>query len=226
LWDRLAPPAQPRVLDVGCGFGATVLTWARAHQGSFVGLTPSGVQVARARAQARALGVSDRCTFRAQTYDEPIEGRFDRVVSVEALCHADALPDALASIATSTVAHGRLVAVEDVAVDAGVAADRDGCELRARWSTSNLYARATWLEALATAGFALRAVHDLTPQVRPRAAAVLSRTARTLRWVRAALPTSGSRAVADAFLGGVALERLYAKGAMRYLAFEAERVEA
>lgn len=223
IWGRFEAPARPRVLDVGCGFGASLLTWARVHAGEFVGLTLSEVQVARARAQALALGVADRCTFRVQAYDQPIDGRFERVVAVEALCHSDALGAALACIAGSTAAGGRLVAVEDVAVDDGVARDPDGCELRARWSTPHLYSEAAWRKALDGAGFDLRAVHDLTPQVRPRPDAVLARATRSLRWLRAALPTRGSRAVADAFLGGVALERLYQKGAMRYLAFEAER---
>lgn len=223
VWERFASPPRPRVLDVGCGFGASLLTWARAHAGEFVGLTLSAVQVGRARAQASALGVADRCTFRVQAYDQPIEGRFDRVVAVEALCHSDALGAALACIAASTAAGGRLVAVEDVAVDDRVAGDSDGCELRARWSTPHVYSEAAWRQALDGAGFDLRAVHDLTAQVRPRPDAVLARATRSLRWLRAALPTRGSRAVADAFLGGVALERLYRKGAMRYLAFEADR---
>lgn len=223
VWERFEAPARPRVLDVGCGFGASLLTWARAHPGEFVGLTLSAVQVARARAQALALGVADHCTFRVQAYDQPIEGRFDRVVAVEALCHSDALGAALTCIAASTVAGGRLVAVEDVAVDEGIAADPDGSELRARWATPNLYSESAWRTSLRDAGFELRAVHDLTAQVRPRQDAVLARARRSLRWLRAALPTRGTRAVADAFLGGVALERLYRNGAMRYLAFEAER---
>ncbi len=229
IWGRLFPapsPSAPRVLDVGCGFGATLLTFARAHAGSFVGLTPSGYQVARARAQAVALGVQARCEFRQQTYDEAIVGPFDGAVSVEALCHADVLASALRRIAASLVPGARLVAVEDVAVDATVADDSDGCELRQRWSTAHLHARARWQEDLAVAGFVLRAEHDLTAQVRPRPARTLARAARTLRWLRAALPTAGGRAVTDAFLGGVALERLYAKGAMRYIAFEAERAVA
>lgn len=224
VWERFAPTVPPRVLDVGCGFGASLLTWARAHAGEFVGLTLSAVQVARARAQALALGVADRCTFRVQAYDQPIDGHFDRVVAIEALCHSDALGAALTCIAGSTAAGGRLVAIEDVAVDDGVAAEPDGSELRARWSTPHLYSEAAWRAALGDAGFDLRVVHDLTPQVRPRPDAVLVRATRSLRWLRAALPTRGSRAVADAFLGGVALERLYRKGSMRYLAFEAERM--
>ena len=52
LWSRLEPSAGVRVLDVGCGFGATLFHWANNVDGAagaaFVGLTLSGYQVQRA----------------------------------------------------------------------------------------------------------------------------------------------------------------------------------
>ncbi|MEM7199468.1 MAG: methyltransferase domain-containing protein [Planctomycetota bacterium] len=225
LWQQLGAPPAPTVLDVGCGFGASVLRWATTQPGTFVGLGASAYQVQRARREAERAGVADRCSFVLQSYDQPIAGPFDRVVAVEALLHAQDLAATLANVAAAMAPGARLVAVEDVAADDAVAADPDAAELLQRWSTAGLPSLATWRRACAAAGLHVERVHDLTAQVQPRPASVLARSERRLKALRRAMPVAAARAVLDAFLGGIALERLYAKGATRYVVVAA-RLEA
>ncbi len=67
---------------------------------------------------------------------------------------------------------------------------------------------------------------DLTAQVPLREEAVLRRAERRLRLLRRVLLSRRAVGAVDAFLGGIALERLYRKGAMRYRCVVLVRGEA
>ena len=69
---------------------------------------------------------------------------------------------------------------------------------------------------LAEARFELTEEIDLTTQVVPSRDGELDARQRQLRFLAKFAPLPGWRRVLDAFLGGIALERLYAKGSMRY----------
>jgi SAM-dependent methyltransferase len=58
---RMAPGA--RVLDLGCGSGEMLCTWARDHGISGTGIDMSQVFSEQAKLRADELGVSDRVTF-------------------------------------------------------------------------------------------------------------------------------------------------------------------
>jgi len=70
---------RARLLDVGCGTGTTLLTFA-AHQPewSMVGVDPAPPMVELARAKADDAGVADRVTLTIGTIDAvPEDARFD-----------------------------------------------------------------------------------------------------------------------------------------------------
>jgi hypothetical protein len=86
--------------------------------------------------------------------------------------------------------------------------DADVVELARRWRSPRLRSVDALGDALAAAGFPTRAEFDLTPQVPTND----ERTLRARRrWLRLAslLPLPSLRLVVDAFLGGIALERLH-----------------
>lgn len=215
LWQQLQAGPQPVVLDVGCGFGASVLHWARQHAGQFVGLGNSAYQLACARAEAVRLGLGDRCAFRLQAHGEPIAGAFSAVLGVETLVHADDLPRALRAIANCLRPGARFVSMEDVA-RATAAPDRDVHCLQTRWGLRRLWNDDDWTVGAAAAGLRCAASFDLTAQVAPRPAPTLARAERMLTALRWGALGRRARGAVDAFLGGIALERLYAAGAMNY----------
>jgi SAM-dependent methyltransferase len=216
IWSQLRLGDDPQVLDVGCGFGTTILHWASSHSGRFVGLGDNAFQIEKARARARRLGLEGRCRFLAQSFETPIEGRFDAVIAIETLLHASDLERALHNIARSLEPGGLLLSLDDVAHDEEACDDADAAALLAAWRARRLWSLRDWERAAQAAGLRQTAVFDLSAQVRPRPEPVLRRAERSLRALRRVLPCRAPRGAVDAFLGGIALERLYHKRAVQY----------
>lgn len=84
LIDEAFPGAGGRILDIGCGAGATTLAMARrlGLQGQALGVDISGPLVAAARARAEADGVGNAAFVQADAQTYGFEaGRFDAVIS-------------------------------------------------------------------------------------------------------------------------------------------------
>ncbi|MCA8970507.1 MAG: class I SAM-dependent methyltransferase [Planctomycetes bacterium] len=228
LWSRFGLRDVERVLDVGCGFGATILAWARqpgAGDVRFTGIGCSAFQIRRASEQAERVGVADRCEFRRQEYSDPIAGEFDCIVSIEALLHADDLDTTLAGLAAVLEPGGRLVCVEDMLLGE-FAADADVRALATAWHTPRIHSREDWARATEAAGLLLESEVDLSAQVPVRSTVDQGRQTRRLRRIRRLLAVPYFTSVIDAFQGGLALERLYARGIMRYVAAKWVKSEA
>jgi SAM-dependent methyltransferase len=63
LGRALNPPPGTRMLDLACGTGEMLCTWARDHQVTGTGVDISTVFIGAARARAVELGVADRVGF-------------------------------------------------------------------------------------------------------------------------------------------------------------------
>jgi SAM-dependent methyltransferase len=63
LGEALNPPPGTRMLDLACGTGEMLCTWAREHQVTGTGVDISTVFIARARDRAAELGVDSRVSF-------------------------------------------------------------------------------------------------------------------------------------------------------------------
>jgi SAM-dependent methyltransferase len=63
LGQALSPPPGTPMLDLACGTGEMLCTWARDHQVTGTGIDISTVFIAAARARAAELGVDGRVSF-------------------------------------------------------------------------------------------------------------------------------------------------------------------
>jgi len=83
--------SEPRLLDLGCGLGATLRSFSRRlPHASLLGLTRVPWQVDRARALNEAAGCADRVRVIEGDYEDTILPRaaYDGVYALESSCHA------------------------------------------------------------------------------------------------------------------------------------------
>jgi SAM-dependent methyltransferase len=219
-------PAQPRVLDAGCGFGGTIFHWHERIGGVYDGLTLSRVQLRVARREARRRGTEQACRFHLKSYDAPIDERYDAVVAIESLVHAPDINATVSNLAGALRAGGLLLMLEDMAkVDLKRDAPADARLLRVHWGCHPYPTQENYERALERAR--LRVIHeeDLTPHVRYRSADILAAQEAKYSRLYRLFPLTPVRTVLSAYLGGVGLERLYLKGMMRYRLIVARKEE-
>ena len=210
-------PAAPRVLDAGCGYGATMLDLAPRLGGDWTGLTLSPVQAARGMAEVATRGLAGRVRIAVRSYDAPVEGRFDLAYGIESLIHSADPARTVANLAAALAPGGHLVIVDDMPEErlpdeAAARLDR----FRRFWRCPVAPTRAGWIAACRAAGLEPVAERDLNPllQVRgmeelaPRLAA-LERRARLPRLLGLGLRR-------EAEIGGLLLETLQTEGFVRY----------
>jgi SAM-dependent methyltransferase len=154
---RAAPPA--RVLDLGCGLGASAISLARAYPRAVVlGVDLDDASVAEARAAAAAAGVADRVSFvtgdAAATAED---GPFDLVTVFEAL-HDIGDPVGTLRAARSVLAEGGAVLVGDERVADDFAPPADQVErMNYGWSVLHCLPSTLAEEPVEANGTVLRA---------------------------------------------------------------------
>jgi SAM-dependent methyltransferase len=228
LMQRVAERPRQRLLDLGCGFGASLLRWMPASEpGEPVqafGITPSRYQVRRARQVVARLGVGERISFSCQALEATLPADLHMVLAIEALGHTADLPMVLGNIRRSLQPGGVLVWLEDL-LNESAAEDTDVAGLARCWSSPPLRDVASVRRELAVAGLHVIEEIDLTPQVPRRELAQIHRSYDAAhKWQRWA-PVPFARRIASAFAGGFLLERLYARELACYRLFMAEARE-
>ena len=224
MLNGLTLPPAPRVLDAGCGYGASMLDMAPGLGGDWLGISLSEVQVRRGMAEVAARGLAGQVRLAVASYDAPITGEFDWIFGIESLIHS---PDPMATIhnlARSLAPGGALMVVDDMPEE-GLSPQQaaDVALFKRCWRCPVAPSRAGWLRAFAAAGLVLSHETDFTALTIPRPAAelapMMAARARQARWKR--LLGLGYRSEAD--LGGMMLETLLSSGVIRYRMLVARR---
>ena len=217
-------PPEPSVLDAGCGFGGTVFHLHARLGGTYDGITLSRPQQRAASNQARRHGIEDACRFHLRSYDDPIAQRYDAAIAVESLSHAPDLRRTIANLAAALAPGGRLLLVEDMATeDIQASHPAEARLLREHWGCRPFPSVADYESTLAAAGLGIVERIDLTPRVRHRPVELLDRARARYSALQRWIPVPMVRRVLSAYLGGIALEKLYAAGKARYSLLVATR---
>lgn len=121
LLQCLLHTVHPRVLDIGCGRGASSIDWAQ-RGAVVVGLDPSAAMIAEANRNRDAVGPGLDATFQRgclDTWQPP--GGFDLVLLHDVVCY---LPDRAATLAAalSLGTPGGLLSVTDYHGEPGIPA--------------------------------------------------------------------------------------------------------
>lgn len=217
LAEHLELPPHPRVLDAGSGFGGTVFHLHARFGGTYDGYTLSRIQRDAAGREARRRGIDGACRFHLRDFDAPIDATYDAIVAVESLAHAPDLAHTLRGFSAALRPGGTLAIVEDTVVaDIDALHPQEAAVLHRHWGCARFPREDDYAALLPALGLVVVQRVDLTPRVRHRPTEVLDRLARRYQaWFRA-IPVPAVRGVVSAYLGGVALEMLYARGEARY----------
>ncbi len=214
------PPARPiRVLDAGCGYGATMTDLAPRLGGSWVGLTLSRPQAERGRRGVALAGLEGRVRIVVGSYDGPLPppGRFDLIYGIESLIHSADPPATVARLAAALEPGGCLAVVDDMPEPGMPEAARPRFDLFRRfWRAPVAPTAEGWRAALRGAGLEIAAERDLTPLLLARPAAETAARLAALQraWRLKRLFGLGLRAEAE--MGGILLESLQTEGWVTY----------
>ena len=219
MLEGLDLPPAPRVLDAGCGYGATMLHLAPELGGDWTGLTLSAVQAARGNEQVAARALADRVRVVVGSYDARLPaGRFDLIYGIESLIHSADPEATIRNLAAALAPGGHLVIVDDMPGDGAMRLEPTArlAEFRRCWRCPVAPTEEGWRMALRGAGLAIVAERDLNPLLLSRPMeAVEARIAEVGRRSRLArLFGFGVRAEAE--IGGLLLETLHADGHVHY----------
>lgn len=171
--DRLrgnVPANEGRILDLGCGVGATMVRLATALDAHVTGVTISPVQADLAARRFEAEELTERCHVLCADFAElPPEPRYHAMVGIESVVHSPSLVDLITSLAARLQPGGRIVLCDDwmTEKDRELPA-RKRCleQFRAGWRTGALHTVAEFAAMSERAGLRLLGDLDLTPYLR------------------------------------------------------------
>lgn len=213
-----------RGLDAGCGYGGTCFRSVAVHGGHWTGITISPEQQICAATLARARGLEAMVDFRLQSYDAPIEGRFNVMIGIESLIHAADPGHTIANLAAALDSRGRLIIVDDMPVEAVPARDAEVlAQFKRLWRCPVVPSADSWIDLAGKAGLRLMHLRDLSPLMRPREETDLDAAFAAISASAGEKAGTGFARIPDAELGGLNLERLYRRGSMRYVLMVFER---
>ena len=210
-------PPEPRVLDAGCGYGGTAFDLAPKIGGHWLGLTISPIQFASAQAEREKRGLEQRVRFALESYDAPRAGPFDLVIGIESLVHSSDPPASIANLAASLAEGGHLMLVDDMPIEPFPAAHAgDLATFKRMWRAPAMQTERGWRAAFESAGLEIVASDDYSPLIWHRPVEELTRLIERDRRRARLLFWTGLRAIPQANVGGLVLERLAVAGAVQY----------
>jgi SAM-dependent methyltransferase len=164
------PAGEGRVLDLGCGVGATVVRLAKAMDARVTGVTISRVQAEIGAKRIAAEGLTERSHVVCADFAAlPARPRYDAMVGIESVVHSPSLAELIPSLATRLNPDGRIVLCDDWMTDKdrGLRA-RERCldQFRAGWRIGSLHTVAEFADMAERAGLCLLEDLDLTSYLR------------------------------------------------------------
>ncbi|GAB3950452.1 SAM-dependent methyltransferase [Micromonospora vulcania] len=224
------PAGEGRVLDLGCGVGATVVRMAKATNAHVTGVTISRVQAEIAEKRLTAEGLTERCHIVCDDFAQlPAEPRYHAMVAIESMVHSPSLANLISSLAARLHPGGRLIVCDDWMTDKdrGLPA-RERCldQFRAGWRIGSLHTVPELADMSQRVGLRLLEDLDLTSYLRlgrPR-----DRVIDVVLSATGALPRVHDRLVETPFwanmIGGSALQAGLSQRWMEYRLLVLERV--
>jgi SAM-dependent methyltransferase len=223
LLESLPPLINPRVLDAGCGLGGTMVDLAGRAGGTYLGLTLSPQQRATGTQAIARAGLSDRVRILVQSYDQPPPGPYDLILAIESLAHSPDPMTSVTALARELTPGGTLAIIDDMPEPDLPVDTADLHTFKTGWQAPVLWSASDFQIAFERLGLALALDRDLSPLYQPRTLVRIRQLERLNHVLRRVVPLLPWRSLMDSYLGGLALERLYRQGTVRYRLLLAHR---
>jgi SAM-dependent methyltransferase len=155
---------KPRILDLGCGIGATLLHLLARRDAEGFGITLSGTQYRHAVSRGGAS------FFQGDFCRDPLPPDLDLAYGIESFVHASDAGAFFENVARVLRPGGHLVLVDDFLAE-GVSEERSLRDFRWGWHAASLMTASANDRLAASAGLVLSSDRDLTPHLaldRPR----------------------------------------------------------
>jgi SAM-dependent methyltransferase len=217
VFQTASPGDNPVVLDAGCGFGSTIFRWYSKSPGKYTGYSLSSFQVKKARQEAARRRISEHCQFFLKSYNDPIEEKYQFIIAIESLIHANDLQRAISNLGQALQPGGKLIIVDDMAETDPEWHDPDLDLLKKCWSLSQFRTQQQYLDIFKINQLKLTDQKDFTAQVRVSTAEKLKCKKASLKSLYKILPIKNVRFIINAYLGGFALEELYRRNKVKYI---------
>ncbi len=217
------PDKEINVLDTGCGFGSTLFEISKTIKGRFEGLSTSPFQIEKASNFAKGLGAVDKFKFCCQSYDEPLEKKYDLIISVESLIHSKDLQSTIKNIASALRPGGVFMVLEDMATHNADMETGEAEAFKLAWSLYSIYTVDDFTSAISSAELEIVEKRDLTYMTPHRSLATLNLLLRVFSTLTPSPRFRPLRHLHRAFYGGFILESFYAKKMFHYIFLKARK---
>lgn len=224
LLEALDFPKEPIILDAGCGFGGTIFRWFDKIGGKYDGLTLSPTQVKVGRREANIKGVSQRCHFLLQSFDQTLKKSYDVIVAIESLIHSPNLTNTIANLSQALKVGGQLIVVDDIFYSKDVEQSPDYQKLRDCWFLNQVAAESMYVAAFKKNNLEVVSRIDLTDQVIVAEKKRLKLNEKLFTYLKYSFPSKTVKSYLTSQIGGIALQRLYHAKCVNYLLYIVKKV--
>ena len=206
-----------RLLDAGCGTGKTLFHFLSRYKILATGISKSDVEIRLAMSASKALGYNGSCKFIVKDYCDCLPEKYDTIVAIESLKHADDLEAALLNLSLALADNGNLIVVEDLL-------KRNSSKLPHRqllqktWALKQLHTKEDYVEQLKVAGMVCIEDNDFTQAVRSRPVYINFLLIAIFGFLKTIALTRSQRRLIAIFQAGFVHELYYATGRMEYRA--------
>jgi tocopherol O-methyltransferase len=203
-----------RILDLGCGVGATLfhVLAGLGGAGRGVGLTLSSIQAHLAESARKSLGIANASFVQGDFHRVPLRASFNLIYSIEAIIHAQEPREYLAEVSRLLVRGGRLILLDDFCTTTDEYAQRWLKAYKEGWYVPNMQTADEMIASARDCGLTLVETHDLTPQLRLRA--LPDFLARSILWIGNKFPQD--HPIVPSMLGSMALQQCLKAGWIEY----------
>jgi len=166
---QLKATAKDKILDAGCGAGASAIFMAQQTGARVTGITISDVQVKQAREKAARTAVKDLVTFDNQDYQQTNfkDQSFTKIYAIESVCHTPKKIDFLKEAYRLLKPGGTLVVVDAFQIDKKFSKKDQLAYLRFMqgWEVPNLATTKLFQDSLKKVGFKKIKYYDKFKQI-------------------------------------------------------------